>query len=92
MAAYVVVTMATKSPEHLQRYAVLAPKTLAPFGGQVLIKARPDALHGEPDHDSMLLIAFPDAQQANDWYRSADYQALIPLRNEGMASRFLLLA
>jgi uncharacterized protein (DUF1330 family) len=39
-------------------------------------------LSGEHSHTDTVVIRFPDAGSAAGWYASADYQALIPLREQ----------
>jgi len=38
-----------------------------------------------------VVIQFPDRQAAVNWYHSAEYQAIIPLRDQGMDSVFHLV-
>jgi uncharacterized protein (DUF1330 family) len=37
------------------------------------------------------VIEFPDKESAINWYNSAAYQAIIPLREQGMHSQFHLV-
>ena len=39
-------------------------------------------LAGEFGHNGFALIRFPDVETAKAWYESADYQALVELRNQ----------
>jgi len=48
-------------------------------------------LHGEAPHPLKAVIQFPDKESARNWYNSDAYQAIIPLRNEGMHSQFHLV-
>lgn len=38
----------------------------------------------------MVIIEFPDRESAKRWYESPEYQAIIPLRDSGMDSIFVL--
>lgn len=56
--------------------------TLVPFQGRFLI-------HGGPKYsleggftDDLIVIAFPDRTQAEAWYHSPAYQAILPLRRD----------
>jgi len=54
--------------------------TLAPFEGRFLVHGgRPTVLEGSWP-DDRVVIAFPDLQRAQDWYRSPAYQRILPLR------------
>ena len=43
---------------------------------------RHEVLGGNHRHDNTVVIRFPDADAAENWFRSSAYQALIPLRME----------
>lgn len=54
--------------------------TLAPFGGRYLVHGgAPTVLEGAWRGD-LIVIAFPDRAAAEDWYASAAYRAILPLR------------
>lgn len=81
MAAYVIGHITVKDPEKFAQYRNSVPATLAPWGGEVLLRGRRVAvLAGQEDHSDVVAIQFPDAGAAEGWYRSPAYQALIPLR------------
>ncbi|MFJ8664786.1 DUF1330 domain-containing protein [Streptomyces sp. NPDC093600] len=66
--------------------------TLDPFGGRFLV-------HGAPRREvregawpcALVIIGFPSFDQARDWYDSAAYQELIPLRTRHMDGDILLI-
>lgn len=65
--------------------------TLAPFGGQFLVHgAQPSVLEGDFSGD-LIIIAFPDRPAAEGWYRSAAYQALLPLRLRNATGEVILI-
>ena len=54
--------------------------TLAPFHGRFIIHgAAPEVLEGSWSGD-LIVIEFPDRETARQWYRSASYQRILPLR------------
>ncbi|WP_370979350.1 DUF1330 domain-containing protein [Agaribacterium sp. ZY112] len=92
MSAYIVVDMTPIDPEKLKEYGAAAAPTVAKFKGEFVFKAPIEVLAGSAEHTNKVLIQFPDKSSAQAWYRSDEYQALIPLRNEAMHSHFHLLA
>jgi uncharacterized protein (DUF1330 family) len=56
----------------------------------VLRGRRVAVLSGQHAHGDTVLIRVPDATAADGWYRSAAYQALVPLREE--AAEVVLIA
>ncbi|MDH6268752.1 uncharacterized protein (DUF1330 family) [Rhizobium sp. SG_E_25_P2] len=56
--------------------------TLTPYEGRFIIHGGPkEELEGRFT-DDLIVLAFPNLAAARDWYRSADYQALAPLRTQ----------
>ncbi|PWN02084.1 DUF1330 domain-containing protein [Nocardioides silvaticus] len=57
-------------------------ETLAPYGGRFLVHGgRITPAEGEWDGD-IVIIEFPSAAAAEEWYASPGYQAILPLRTE----------
>ena len=54
--------------------------TLEPFGGAFLVHgAIPEVMDGDLP-GPVVVIRFPDVERAQAWYRSPQYQAILPLR------------
>lgn len=84
MSAFLTATVTIKNPEKFQEYGQKASLTFPAYGAQVLIKGA--FVVGDDsviDHNSIAVISFPSLKHIEDWYESSDYQALIPLRDEG---------
>ncbi|MBC7801513.1 MAG: DUF1330 domain-containing protein [Gemmatimonadaceae bacterium] len=54
--------------------------TLAPFEGVFLLHGSAVEVVEGPFVGDLVVIAFPDLDRARAWYRSAAYQAILPLR------------
>ncbi|MCX4096142.1 DUF1330 domain-containing protein [Nocardia sp. alder85J] len=54
--------------------------TLAPFGGRFIVHGGRQFVAEGPRDAVPIVIEFPDYAAAQGWYRSADYQAILPLR------------
>jgi uncharacterized protein (DUF1330 family) len=81
MTAYAVahlreVTVGAEIVEYLERIDA----TLEPFDGRFVVHgAEPTVLEGDfPGH--LVVIGFPSREQAQGWYDSPAYQAILPLR------------
>jgi len=69
--------------EKWAEYRGKVPATLAPWGGELLLRGKRFAvLSGEHAHTDVVVIRFPDQAALNGWHASAAYQALIPLRQQ----------
>ena len=90
MPAYAVALLSNiRNRPEINEYLRRIDATLAPFGGRFLVHGgRADVLEGDW-HQALVVIEFADRQRAHDWYASADYQAILPLRTrnaDGMAA------
>ncbi len=92
MAAYAVahlhdVTMGAD----IRAYLEGIDATLAPFGGRFVIHGGPvDRLEGEWTGD-LIVVEFPDRENARQWYHSPAYQALLPLRTANARGTLILI-
>lgn len=83
MTAFFIATSVIKDAEKFQQYAGKVGPTLAPFGGELVIRGKAgETLSGTSNHQGVGVVRFADMEALNAWYRSPDYQALIPLREE----------
>ncbi|WP_433284221.1 DUF1330 domain-containing protein [Pseudonocardia sp. CA-142604] len=81
------VTIGPAIVEYLERIDA----TLEPFGGRFIVHgAETTVVEGEfPGH--LIVVAFPTRQQAQDWYDSPAYRAILPLRTENSIADVLLV-
>ena len=85
MSAFFVATSKIRDTEKFQEYGGKAGQTLAAFGGELVTKGKAEnTLAGTSDHHAVGVIRFPDLEALNNWYNSAEYQALIPLRDSAV--------
>lgn len=83
MSAFFVAQVRVKDPDKFRNYAQAAGKSMQPFGGSVLIKgASRRTLAGPQAFPNLALVQFPDHDSLEAWYQSAEYQSLLPLREE----------
>lgn len=65
-------------------YRARVGATLAPFGGELVMRGRVDAvLAGDWPRTDTVVLRFADAATACAWHDSPAYQALVPLREAG---------
>lgn len=93
MAAFMVALVTPKDPEKLQEYSKLAAPTVASHGGEPVVKGKFEGLLTGTGFDAKMVVVFKfDSIEAIDtWYNSEEYQAIIPLRDEGAEMTFLKL-
>ena len=79
-------------PAASRRYSEGAPKTVAAFGGQFLIRgAKPETVEGDASKGRVVVIAFDSLEKARGWYFSPAYDALKPIRQNSTKSRILIV-
>jgi len=89
---YVIAEVEVTDAAAMQKYGEKVPATLAPFQGHFRYLIRTGnarAVEGEKAH-GIVVIAFDSVKQAQDWYDSPAYQAIIPLRQAAAKSRIII--
>lgn len=64
--------------------------TVAPFGGRWLAQGAAEVVEGTWP-GSVVLMEFPSREAATSWYRSEEYQAILPLRKSNAISDIILI-
>jgi uncharacterized protein (DUF1330 family) len=91
MSTLIIVDLTPTDKERLSTYSALAAESLIAYSGEFIAKGSIEALHGEAPYSTKVVIQFPDRESAENWYRSEAYQAIIPIRDQGMNSQFHLV-
>jgi len=81
MAAYLVVDTLLHDPALYEEYKLQARPLAEKFGGEYLARGgNMDIKESDLWHPTrVVLIKFPDAQSANRFYDSQEYQAILPI-------------
>jgi uncharacterized protein (DUF1330 family) len=92
MSAYAVahmrrVTMGPPIVEYLERIDA----TLAPFGGHFTVHGGDFELLEGSWPGNLIVIEFPDREQARAWYNSDAYQAIVTLRTDNSDSDVIMI-
>lgn len=83
MSGCVIGHITVRDPEKWSEYRSKVPPTLIRWGGEVIFRGRRvKVLSGEHSYTDTVVIRFPDVGAAAAWYASAEYQALIPIREQ----------
>ncbi|MGI9132561.1 MAG: DUF1330 domain-containing protein [Rhodoferax sp.] len=93
MAAYLVVDTLLDNPALYEEYKVRAKPLVEQFGGEYL--ARGGAITPKETDlwtpTRLVLIRFPDAQAANRFYDSPQYQELLPISRRSARRTIVVL-
>jgi len=81
MAAYIIVNVEVHDPVRYEDYRRSVLPTLAPYGGRFLVRGgKVEVLEGSWSPKRLVLVEFPSAEKARQWWNSAEYAAPKALR------------
>ncbi|WP_234025259.1 MULTISPECIES: DUF1330 domain-containing protein [unclassified Streptomyces] len=75
------------------RYRALAEASIRRYGGRYVVRgAAPEVLEGAwPAAQRVVVVEFPDAERAKEWYASAEYAEALEIRQSALERRLLLV-
>jgi uncharacterized protein (DUF1330 family) len=92
MAAYIVADVEITDPEEYQRYARQVPPTLERYSGKFLVRGgQPETIEGGWNTKRIVIIEFPNIEQAKAWYESPEYSSIAGIRHHSAHSRIVLV-
>jgi uncharacterized protein (DUF1330 family) len=81
MAAYVIANVDVKDAALFEQYRKQVPDTIARHGGRYLVRGGPhQTLEGGWTPARLVVLEFPNLEQARQWYDSEDYREPKALR------------
>jgi len=92
MAAYVIGEIEVTDPAGYDDYRKGVLATIEKFGGRFAARGgRVEPLEGGWSPKRLVIVEFPTLEQAQKWYRSAEYAPLIKLRQKASRGRLVLV-
>lgn len=92
MKAYVVVQEEVEDQALFDAYRKDVLPTIEAFGGHFLVRGGAlSKLEGDWPFSRLVVIEFPSRQAAEGWYRSPEYQKLLPLRLKSCRGNFVIV-
>jgi len=91
MPAYILAEIEITNPEGYKEYTKLVPASIEEFGGKFLHRGGPvKALEGECAERRRVIIEFPTAKHAQDWWDSPGYARAKAMRQANSKGRLML--
>lgn len=91
MPAYVIADITVHDAELYEDYRRQVPSVIERYGGRYLVRGGVfEVFEGEWQPNRMIVLEFADMDSLRRWYQSADYQALLRIRQN--AARTNLIA
>ena len=93
MAAYVIADVNITDPEKYEGYKKLAPEAVAVHGGKFLARGGASVvLEGSWNPNRCVIIEFPSMEQAQRFYKSAEYSAAREARKNASDFNMIVVA
>ena len=92
MPAYLISDVTVKDAEAFQAYRSRAATSIEQDGGRYLVRGGPiDHLEGSWTPTTIIVVEFPDLEQARTWYRSPEYAAALAFRDDALSRNLILV-
>jgi uncharacterized protein (DUF1330 family) len=92
MPAYIIADVHVTDAAGYEPYRPLAAASIARFGGRFVARGgKADLLEGTPEPARVVVIEFPDAETAQRWYHSDEYQRALKIRQASSTARVILV-
>lgn len=81
MPCYVIAHIDVTNPEGFGAYQQKVPGVIAQYGGEYLVRGgHATDMENEMPHPRHVVVRWPDRAAAERFYRSPEYQEILPLR------------
>jgi uncharacterized protein (DUF1330 family) len=89
--AYVIANVEITDQAAFAAYAAKVPDTLKPYNGRTLVRGNPVPKEGAVPQGTTVLIAFDSLADAEKWYATPPYTALIPERQKAAKTQLYMV-
>jgi len=92
MSAYIIVQETVHDPAMFDAYRKDVPATVAAHGGRFVVRGGTlTVVEGTWPYQRTVVIEFPSRAAAEGWYRSPEYQKVLPLRLKSSTGNFVIV-
>lgn len=92
MTAFVVVDITVQDAEVYEEYKRLAPPSIAQYGGRYIVRGgQTSVLEGGWTPSRLVILEFPTADAARNWWSSPEYAAAKALRQQCAGADMVLV-
>jgi uncharacterized protein (DUF1330 family) len=92
MAAYVIAHIDVKDPVKYEDYKAMSPISIRKFGGRFIARgATAEVLEGTWEPKRLVLLEFPSAEAARQWWASDEYAPAKALRQATSTGDLVIL-
>jgi uncharacterized protein (DUF1330 family) len=92
MAAYLISDITVRDLAAFEVYRTRAAGAIHIYGGRYLARlGEVQALEGSWNPKMIVIVEFPDLEQARAWYRSAEYATALEVRDTALGRHLILV-
>ena len=80
------------TPAAFETYRTRAAASIQAFGGRYLVRGREiSVLEGQRHPSALVIVEFPDAATAKQWYASSEYASVLAVRDQALVRSLILV-
>lgn len=92
MAAYVIVDIKINDTEEYEEYKKLTPASIAAYDGKFIVRGgATETLEGDWQPGRIVVLEFPDAGRARQWWNSSEYAIAKTIRQSAADTKMILV-
>ena len=92
MAAYVIAEIDITDPAGYEEYRSQVPGVITKYGGKYIVRGgKVESMEGGWQPKRLAVVEFPSMDQAQKFYRSAEYAPLIKLRQKASRGKLIIV-
>ena len=92
MSAYIIVDVKINNPDEYEEYKKLTPASVAAYQGSFIVRGGPtETLEGDWIPGRIVVLEFPNAERAKQWWNSPEYMAAKLIRQRASTTRMILV-
>jgi uncharacterized protein (DUF1330 family) len=92
MAAYIIVDVDIHDPVQYEEYKKQTPASVASFGGKFIVRGGiTETLEGDWQPGRIVVLEFPSADRARQWWSSAEYKDIKLIRQRTASTKMILV-
>ncbi|MEO8413466.1 MAG: DUF1330 domain-containing protein [Ginsengibacter sp.] len=92
MPAYIIVDVEINNPEEYEEYKKLTPASIASYGGSFIVRGgAAEVLEGDWKPGRVVVLEFPDADRAKQWWHSVEYAPAKIIRQRAANTRMIVV-
>jgi len=92
MAAFLSPDVSVRDAEAFQTYQTRAAASIAQDGSRYLARGgKIESFEGTWEPRAIIVVEFPSMEQAHAWYRSAEYESALEVRDDALSRDLILV-